>query len=106
MKRIKEIDTLSGALSDMSSLDYAIKTMFAEDEPMDKEEFMRKLSGANMNEDEVTLLFHILDLSRDGYIFTSDFRSMESLAGYQSRQQLSETSKSKGDERQDESSVK
>jgi hypothetical protein len=31
MKRIKEIDTLSGALSDMSSLDYAMKTMFAED---------------------------------------------------------------------------
>ena len=106
MKRIKEIDTLSGALSDMSSLDYAIKTMFAEDEPMDKEEFMRKLSGANMNEDEVTLLFHILDLSRDGYIYTSDFRSMESLTGHQSREQLCETSKSKGDERQDESPVK
>ena len=31
MERIKEIDTLSGALSDISSLDYAIKTMIAED---------------------------------------------------------------------------
>ena len=73
---------------------------------MDKEEFTRKLSGANMNEDEVTLLFHILDLSRDGYIYTSDFRSMESLAGHQPRQQLCETSKPKGEERQNESPVK
>ena len=73
---------------------------------MDKEEFTRKLSGTDMNEDEVTLLFHILDLSRDGHIYTSDFRSMESLAGYQSRQQLFETSKSKGEEKQDESPVK
>ena len=31
MERIKEIDTLSGALRDISSLDYAIKTMIAED---------------------------------------------------------------------------
>lgn len=31
MQRIKEIDTLSGALGDMSSLDYAIKTMINED---------------------------------------------------------------------------
>ena len=31
MERINEIDTLSGALSGMSSLDYAIKTMVNED---------------------------------------------------------------------------
>ena len=55
---------------------------------MDKEEFTQKLSGAKMSQDEVDLLFHILDLSRDGYLYTSDFRSMERLAGYQSSHQL------------------
>ena len=55
---------------------------------MDKEEFTRRLSGAKMNQDEINLLFHTLDLSRDGYFNTSDFRSMEKLAGYHSSRQL------------------
>lgn len=68
---------------------------------MDKEEFTQKLSGAKMCQDEVDLLFHILDLSRDGYLHTSDFRSMESLAGYQSSHQLQvgQENKSQGNER-------
>ena len=56
--------------------------------PMDKEEFTQKLSGATLSQEEIDLLFHILDLSRDGYLYTSDFRSMESLAGYQTSRQL------------------
>ena len=54
---------------------------------MDKEEFTQKLSGATLSQEEIDLLFHILDLSRDGYLYTSDFRSMENLAGYQSSRQ-------------------
>lgn len=53
---------------------------------MDKAKFIEKLSecrpGDKIIEDEVNLLFHILDLSRDGYIYTSDFRSIESFAGH------------------------
>lgn len=65
---------------------------------MDKEEFTQKLSGANMSQDEVDLLFHILDLSRDGYLYTSDFRSMENLAGYQSSRQLQAGQENKSQE--------
>ena len=67
----------------ISQLDYAIKTMLNENKPMNKAEFKDKLSecrpsSMEVNEDELNLLFHILDLSRDGYIYTSDFRSIES----------------------------
>ena len=65
---------------------------------MDKEEFTQKLSGTNMSQDEVDLLFHILDLSRDGYLYTSDFRSMESLAGHQSSHQLQAGQENKSQE--------
>mmetsp|Transcript_36645 Transcript_36645/g.80157 ORF Transcript_36645/g.80157 Transcript_36645/m.80157 type:complete len:576 (+) Transcript_36645:469-2196(+) len=82
IERIEEIETITGALSDMQSLDYAIKTMLNENKPMNKAEFKEKLSecrpSGTVNEDEINLLFHILDLSRDGYIYTSDFRSIES----------------------------
>lgn len=68
--------------------------------PMDKEEFTQKLSESKMSQDEVDLLFHILDLSRDGYLYTSDFRSMESLAGYQTSHQLQagQENRSRGNE--------
>lgn len=57
--------------------------MLNENKPMDKADFKEKLSECSpssgaINEDELNLLFHILDLSRDGYIYTSDFRSIES----------------------------
>lgn len=56
--------------------------MLNENKPMNKAEFKEKLSECRpsdtVNEDEINLLFHILDLSQDGYIYTSDFRSIES----------------------------
>jgi magnesium transporter len=79
--RLDEIDTLTGALSDMSALDYTIKTMLVRDTPMSREEFRMRLKQARLSrkvtEKEVDLLFDAIDFNNDGVIFRDDFEGIK-----------------------------
>ena len=79
--RLDEIDTLTGALSDMSALDFTVKSMLEQEAPMSKEEFRMRLKQArlsrNVTEKEVDLLFDALDVQKDGVIFRDDFKGIK-----------------------------
>lgn len=81
-QRLEEIETISGALSDMAALDYCIKVMVENGTPMSKGIFSKHLKESRHSGDvkgkEVDLLFDVLDISQDGKIYTEDFRSIES----------------------------
>uniref|UniRef100_A0A7S4HRH7 Magnesium transporter n=1 Tax=Odontella aurita TaxID=265563 RepID=A0A7S4HRH7_9STRA len=81
-QRLEEIETISGALSDMAALDYTIKVMVDQGKPMNKTAFSHHLResrhSGDVMEREVDMLFDVLDISQDGKIYTEDFRSIES----------------------------
>ena len=58
--------------------------MLNENKPMDKKEFTFRLSECrpidSIKQQEVDFLFHILDGSQDGHLYTSDFRSIENFS--------------------------
>ena len=80
-ERLEEIDTLTGALSDMSALDFTVKYMFLKKTPMSKEEFRMRLKQARQSrkvtEKEVDLLFDAMDVQKDGVLFRDDFRGIK-----------------------------
>jgi magnesium transporter len=77
--RLGELETLSGALSDMCALDYTLKAALEEygAKPMNKQEFALELKKARssriVSEREVDLLFDIFDIVKDGQIGSDDF---------------------------------
>lgn len=79
--RLDEIETLSGALSDMPALDFTVKSMLEREEPMSKEEFRMRLKQARMSrkatEKEVDLLFDAMDVQKDGMLFRDDFKGLK-----------------------------
>ena len=81
-ERLGEIETLTGALSDMSALDFTVKTMLDRGTPMSKEEFRMRLKQARLSrkvtEGEVDLLFDTMDIIKDGVLDKDDFMGMES----------------------------
>jgi hypothetical protein len=76
-KRLDEIETLTGALSDMCALDYTVKKMMQEGKPISREEFKKKLvqsrQSGEATDQEIDLLFHVLDSSKDGHLSSEDF---------------------------------
>lgn len=80
-ERLDEIDTLTGALSDMSALDFTVKSMLEKETPMSKEEFRMRLKQARasrtVTEKELDLLFDAMDVQKDGMLFRDDFRSIK-----------------------------
>jgi EF-hand domain pair len=76
-QRLREIETLSGALSDMCALDYAVKSTLEEDTHITKQEFRAKLRKArhsgDISDQEVELLFSVMDSVKDGLIGKDDF---------------------------------
>ena len=83
MRRLDEIETINGALSDMAALDYVVKFMRDKNKPMNKAEFRRKVhecrDGGDLNEKEVDFLFRILDVSKDGFLYHDDLLVMENI---------------------------
>ena len=98
--RQQEIETISGALGDITSVDYAIKKMINSGAPMDKKDFSDTIfecrgrhvlgsegrsgdgGGDNEPDNEVSLLFEMLDVTKDGFIGKDDFRSMENFSAH------------------------
>jgi Mg2+ and Co2+ transporter CorA len=79
-QRLKEIETLSGALSDMGALDYAIKSAIDQGMPLCKDDFRAKLRQARQSGEvtdrEADLLFHALDTVKDGMLNQEDFDAL------------------------------
>jgi magnesium transporter len=79
--RLDEIETLTRALSDMSALDFTVKSMLEREAPMSKEEFRMRLKQARLSrkvtEKEVDLLFDALDIQKDGVLFRDDFKGIK-----------------------------
>jgi magnesium transporter len=86
-QRLDEIEALTGALSDMSALDFTVKTMLEKNAPMSKEEFRMRLKQARLSrkvtEKEVDLLFDTMDMRKDGFLFKDDFKGMKRLTDKQ-----------------------
>jgi magnesium transporter len=80
-ERLEEIDTLTGALSDMSALDFTVKAMLEKQTPMSKDDFRMRLKQAratrNVTEKEVDLLFDAMDVQKDGVLFRDDFKGIK-----------------------------
>lgn len=76
-QRLSEIETLTNALSEISAVDYAIKTTVGRGDHIDKESFRKVLQEARMvtkaTDEEVDLLFDVLDREKDGWLGFEDF---------------------------------
>jgi magnesium transporter len=83
-QRMDEIETLSGALSDMCALDYVYKNTVESGLSIDKAQFRRILTKARqskkVSEKEVDLLFGVLDRVKDGELNNEDLREYESFS--------------------------
>ena len=83
-ERLKQIETLTGALSDMPALDFTVKMLMERDTPMTKEEFRARLQQARLSrkvtQDEVDLLFETMDIQKDGVLFRDDFKSIKKVS--------------------------
>uniref|UniRef100_A0A7S4QR36 Magnesium transporter n=1 Tax=Ditylum brightwellii TaxID=49249 RepID=A0A7S4QR36_9STRA len=84
MGRLEEIEAIKGALSDMNALDYAAKSMIQNETPMCRTDFKQKLlegrkynNARQLKDDEVDLLFDVLDKNMDGNIYMEDFSAIE-----------------------------
>jgi len=78
-QRLQEIETLNSALSDMSALDYTLKTSVGKDVAVTKADFRRRLRKARqsqyISDNEVDLLFEVFDKVKDGLLTLEDFSS-------------------------------
>ena len=83
-ERIKEVETLTHALSDMGAVDYTVKKMLRGDTVMlTRDEFKRRMVKArqsnHITEEEVDFLFQVFDRHKDNYISKEDFERMEKI---------------------------
>jgi Mg2+ and Co2+ transporter CorA len=76
-ERLAENETLSSALSDTAALDYVVKKMMHGNVSLTKEDFAEALARARRSqqasEEEVNLLFEVLDTHKDGRLSSKDF---------------------------------
>ena len=71
---LKDIETLSGALEEMEALDYTIKQAMQRNRALNKQQFKNELlKRRTVSDDEVDLLFSILDVTGDGELSGVDF---------------------------------
>mmetsp|Transcript_20444 Transcript_20444/g.28885 ORF Transcript_20444/g.28885 Transcript_20444/m.28885 type:complete len:372 (+) Transcript_20444:126-1241(+) len=79
IERLDQIETVTGALSDMNALDYTVKKISRDGTPMNKAQFkeslMKSRHSKSVTDAEVDLLFDALDTSEDGLLYDEDFRS-------------------------------
>ncbi len=77
---INQITLLDGALTHLNSIDYAMKFMVSKQQHIDREKFTKLLSESNkvhqVQDEEIEMLFSALDATKDGILFTNDFRSL------------------------------
>ena len=75
-QHLADIEALSGALSDMCALDYAVKSTLEEGRGISKEKFRIKLKrerqSGEVTDREVDLLFSVFDAVKDGEIHKDD----------------------------------
>lgn len=83
-QRMEEIETLSGALSDMCALDYVYKNTVENGVSIDKAQFRRILTKARQSkkvtQKEVDLLFEVLDRVKDGELNNEDLSAYETFS--------------------------
>jgi magnesium transporter len=83
-QRMEEIETLSGALSDMCALDYVYKNTVEVGVSVDKAQFRRILTKARQSKKvtpkEVDLLFEVLDRVKDGELNNEDLKEYETFS--------------------------
>jgi hypothetical protein len=83
--RLEEIETLTGALSDMCALDYTVKRILKDGARMDREEFKKHLTRSRQTrtatDHEVDFLFGVLDTVKDGHVSSADFSSNNNNTG-------------------------
>lgn len=76
-QRLWEIETFKNALSDMGALDYTLKRLISGSGRMDKETFKKQLiqarSSQHATDDEIDLLFQVLDTNKDNELSWQDF---------------------------------
>lgn len=76
-ERLDEIETLTGALSDMCAIDYTVKSTVEQGQILDKDTFRRILKKSrqdgHISNAEVDLLFDVFDRVKDGYIHLEEF---------------------------------
>ena len=83
LERLNEIQLVDGALSHLSSIDYAMKFMVSKNQGMDKDEFSKRIKESQPSSDildeETELLFNAFDVSKDGMLYVNDFQSFKHL---------------------------
>ncbi len=76
-QRLAEIDTYVNALSEMSALDYTVKRLMSGSGRMDKDTFKKQLiqsrTSQRASDEEIDLLFHVLDTNKDNELSWRDF---------------------------------
>ena len=76
-QRLDEMETLTGALSDMCALDHTLKTTIERGGVINKEQFRVLLQNARysrvVTSNEVDLLFDVFDKIKDGSLSADDF---------------------------------
>lgn len=76
-QRLAEIETFVSALSDMCALDYTLKRLMNGNGRMNKETFKKLLIDARVSnqasDDEIDLLFRVLDTNKDNELTWKDF---------------------------------
>jgi len=76
-QRLKENETLTSALSDLSAVDHTIKSTVDKGIEIDRDEFHKLLTETRLSkkasDDEVDLLFSAFDRAKDGYLKSEDF---------------------------------
>ena len=76
-ERLAEIETFVSALSDMGAVDYTLKRLMNGSGRMNKETFKKLLIEARASnqasDDEIDLLFRVLDTNKDNELTWRDF---------------------------------
>jgi magnesium transporter len=76
-ERMLKIQTMNSALSDMNALDYTVKKIIMSGKRMNRDEFKNELKMARhsqqVSDDEVDLLFNVLNTHDDDYLDYEDF---------------------------------
>lgn len=75
--RLEQTEIVSNALSDMSALDFTIKTLEKQGASLDKDQFRDVFEHARhsnpVSSEEIDLLFDVFDRVKDGYLRIEDF---------------------------------
>ncbi len=81
MEGINKIALLDGALRHLNSIDYAMKHMVSKQQHIDKDELtkliLKNKPAEKIRNDEIEMLFDALDSTKDGMLYSDDFKSLD-----------------------------